>query len=176
MTDDGLNLNATQLTYLSQYIMLRQEKVNAQNISKIIWTQYYAQKIDLKEARSLSCKINSKQLSNEAYLKKIYAKFGLAATAVDVLADCINIAQNDSYSDQKKGQEITKKIAGNAAGTAVGAKLAKYIPKLIKIMRSCNLITIIGGFALDVVLSYFIGQTTDDVTEALIQKVFDYLG
>ena len=34
MTDDGFNLNATQLTYLSQYIMLRQEKVNAQNISK----------------------------------------------------------------------------------------------------------------------------------------------
>ena len=77
---------------------------------------------------------------------------------------------------QIKKKDKTKKIAGNAAGTAVGAKLAKYIPKLIKIMRSCNLITIIGGFALDVVLSYFIGQTTDDVTEALIQKVFDYLG
>ena len=43
-------------------------------------------------------------------------------------------------------------------------------------MRSCNLITIIGGFALDDVLSYFIGKTIDDVTEALIQKVFDYLG
>ena len=70
MTDDGLNLNATQLTYLSQYIMLRQEKVNAQNISKIIWTQFYAQKIDLKEAVLSLVKLIQNNYQTKLILKR----------------------------------------------------------------------------------------------------------
>ena len=176
MSNDEFNLNATQINYLSQFIQLSNKKINALDYTKIIWSEYYRQNINLTEARSMTCKINAKQLSNEVYLKKIYAKLGLAATAIDVLADSIKIANNDDYSDQQKTQEITKKIAGNAASTASGFKVSKYIAKVIKILRKTNLISIIGGFALDIVLSYYIGQTTDEITENLLQKVFDYFG
>ena len=176
MTDDGFNLNATQVNYLAQFIQLRNQKINSLDYIKVIWTEYYRQKINLAEARSITCKINAKQLSNEAYIKKIYAKLGLAATTIDVLADCIKIAKNDHYSDQQKNQEISKKIIGNVTSTAVGMKTGKYVTKLIKILRSSNLITVVAGFAIDIVLSYYIGQTTDDLTEELLQKVFDYIG
>ena len=174
MSDDGFDLNATQITYFAQFLALRNEKVNALNFSKIIWTQYKDQIIDLKQARSLTCKINSSQLANEAYLRKIYAKLGLVATSIDVLVDCIKIAKNDNFSDQQKGQEITKKIVGNATATAVGMKSAKLLAKFIKICRKTNLVSIVAGFALDCILSYYLGKTTDDITEELLQKAFDY--
>ena len=94
----------------------------------------------------------------------------MAATGIDLFLDC-KIAKNNKYSDEKKGQEITKKVAGALTFTAVGLKAAKYVTKVIKIFG----VTIIGGFALDCFLSYMIGKTTDDLTEELIQKAFDYI-
>ncbi len=77
---------------------------------------------------------------------------------------------------KKKGQEITKKLGGAATSTAFGIKAAKYIAKGIKILRSKTGIGIIGGFALDCIFSYLLGKSTDDLTEDLLQKIFDYMG
>ena len=110
MSDDGFNLNATQITYFAQFLALRNEKVNALNFSKIIWTQYKDQIIDLKQARSLTCKINSSQLANEAYLRKIYAKLGLVATSIDVLVDCINSLKMIIFPINKKVKKLLRKL------------------------------------------------------------------
>ena len=149
--------------------------MNSQAISKFLWSQYHQQTIDLKQARSIACKINSSQLSTESYLKKIYGKFGLAATGIDWFVDCIKISRNDKFSEEKKVQEISKKVAGAATSTAVGIKATKYITKIIKILRSTTGLTVIGGFALDCLFSYYLGKTTDDLTEELIQKIIDYI-
>ena len=66
MSDDDFELNYTQANYINQFLSLRNSKVDAQNFSKLIWKQYYDQAIDLSNAVSLACKINSNQLANEA--------------------------------------------------------------------------------------------------------------
>ena len=173
MTDDEFNLNMTQTTYLNQFIALTSSKLDSKNYSKIIWKKYYDQKIDLSEARRTVCKINSKQLTNQAYISKIYVKFGIASTGIDLYVDCMKIVDNKNYSDEKKTQEITKKVIGAGTSTAVGLKCAKYIGKFITALRKTTPLPIIGGFFLDCVLSYYLGKTTDDITEELIQKAFD---
>ena len=176
MSNDPFDLNATQMTYINQFLFLANSKLDSQIVSKIIWSQYYHQEINLSQARSLASKINVKQLGTESYLKKIYGNFGLAATGIDLFVDCVKIARDNKISDEKKGQEITKKLGGAATSTAVGIKAAKYIAKGIKILRSTTGIGIIGGFALDCIFSYLLGKTTDDLTEDLLQKIFDYMG
>ena len=119
MSNDPFDLNATQMTYINQFLFLANSKLDSQIASKIIWSQYYHQEINLSQARSLASKINVKQLGTESYLKKIYGNFGLAATGIDLFVDCVKIARDNKMSDEKKGQEITKKLGGAATSTAV---------------------------------------------------------
>ncbi len=173
--DEVFKSDLSESTYISQLLTLASSKIYSQYCHKLVWKKYYSKAIDLSTARSIACKINSSQLGNESYLKNIYGKLGLAATGIDLFVDCLKIAKNNKMSDKKKEQEITKKVAGTVTATVVGIKTAKYVAKVIKILRSSNGLTVIGGFALDCFLSYSIGKTTDDVTEILIQKIFDLI-
>ena len=89
------------------------------------------------------------------------------------LSDHIVYIKLGDNSDEKKTQEITKKVIGAGTSTAVGLKCAKYIGKFITALRKTTPLPIIGGFFLDCVLSYYLGKTTDDITEELIPKAFD---
>ena len=175
MGNNDFELDCSESTYIYEFLGLATSKFDAKFCHKLVWNKYYNNAIDLSSARSLACKINSNQLSNERYLKNIYGKLGLAAAGIDLFIDCLKIAKNNNMSDKKKEQEITKKVSGTVTATVVGYKTAKYVTKLIKILRSSSGLSIIGGFALDIVLSYLIGKTTDDVTELLKQKIFDLI-
>ena len=76
----------------------------------------------------------------------------------------------------KKRTRNNKKIRRSSNINCRWIKAAKYIAKGIKILRSTTGIGIIGGFALDCIFSYLLGKTTDDLTEDLLQKIFDYMG
>ena len=113
-------------------------------------------------------------MANERYLGKIYTKLGLVTSGIDLLIDCTKIANNSKYSEEKKNQEIAKKFAGAATSTYAGFKWAKYISKLISILKKRTPIGIVCGFVIDCVLSYYLGKTSDDITEELLQKIFDF--
>ena len=120
-------------------------------------------------------KINSAELANEKYLGKIYTKLGLVTSGIDLLIDCTKIANNSKYSEEKKNQEITKKLAGDATSTYAGLKGAKYISKLISILKKRTPNGIVCGFAIDCALFYYLGKTSDDITEELLQKYLIFL-
>ena len=93
MGNNDFELECSESTYIYEFLGLATSKFDAKYCHKLVWNKYYNNAIDLYSARSLACKINSNQLSNERYLKNIYGKLGLAAAGIDLFVDCLKIAK-----------------------------------------------------------------------------------
>lgn len=187
--ENNNKLNLSENNELNKFISLSSSKIGSTIIHKFVWIQYYDKAISLKDARSLACKINSFELCNENYIKNIYGKFGIVTSSIECLISCVLIVKNDKFNNEEKIRDLTKEIVGTAGSIGVGkiaekgiGKISKCFPKLLKILLKTSKLVlpkftpigILGGFAIDCILSYLVTKITKETLEELIQKIFDY--
>ena len=187
--ENSNKLNLSPIVELHKFLSLSSSKIGSTIYHKFVWIKYYDKAISLKDARSLSCKINSFELGSENYIKNIYGKLGIVTSSIECLTSCVYIAKNDNLNNEEKIKDLTTEIVGTAGSIGVGkivakgiGKISKFCPKLLKILLKTSKIVlpkftpigILGGFAIDCILSYLVSKITEETLEELIQKVYDY--
>lgn len=181
--------NTSEIVEMTKFLELSTSKIDSLECIKFVWKNKKVGEISLKEARSLTCKINSAQLCNQNNIKKFYAKFGIVTSTIDSFTNCVLIITNDKLNIEEKIKDVTKNILGTAGSIGVGIKtgktiekISKCIPKFIKILQKTSKLSFlakftplgfIGGFAFDSILSYLVTNLTEDITESIIQKIYD---